>query len=75
MTDLESTAQSFMDDVSSAALSGMGEVDTSLTQAAALLSIAISMKRIADAVTTEHPNSLNLYGLINELMFNTRGAP
>lgn len=66
---------SFEPEAGKVAFNTAREIGAESVHGIAMVSIAISLKRIADAITTEHPNSLNLYGLINELMFNTRGSP
>lgn len=40
----------------------------------ALVSIAFSLKRIADALNYT-PSAENIYDMLNDIRFNTRGAP
>ena len=52
-------------------------MDFTITHAATLVSIAISLKRIADALTPRDSNrdALNIREILSELLDNTRGAP
>lgn len=41
----------------------------------ALVSIAFSLKRIADALNHTPTGAENIYDMLNDIRFNTRGAP